>query len=136
MSERDVDGVFDLVGNELARRILVLTSETALSAEELTERCDASRPTIYRRLDALETRDLVTEEVRYDADGNHCSVYECRLEELRFGISDGEFTVDVELRSPGDRDDPESGGGEGDADPVPRSDAADDAVRVGDADAR
>lgn len=98
MSGWDADSVFDLLGNELARKILVLTSEETLSAEELAKHCDASQPTVYRRLDALESYDMVTEKLRYDADGNHRSAYECRLEELRFGVEDGGFTVDIELR--------------------------------------
>lgn len=98
MTGWDANSVFDLVGNELARKILVLTSEEALSAEELAQRCDASQPTVYRRLDALESYDMVREQTRYDSDGNHRSAYACRLEELRFGVEDGGFTVDIELR--------------------------------------
>jgi DNA-binding transcriptional ArsR family regulator len=98
MTGWDADSVFDLLGNELARKILVLTSERARSAEELTQHCEASQPTVYRRLDALEAYDMVTENVEYDEDGNHYSTYECRLEELCFGVEDGGFTVDIELR--------------------------------------
>ncbi|MFC6824549.1 ArsR/SmtB family transcription factor [Halopelagius fulvigenes] len=127
MSGWDADSAFDLLGNELARKILVLTSERALSAEELTRRCDASQPTVYRRLDALESYDMVAEKLRYDADGNHYSAYECRLEELRFGVEDGGFTVDIELRR--------TVAGEGDGESVSRRSATGGVGDVGDTDA-
>lgn len=124
MSGWDADGVFDLLGNELARKIIVLTSEDARSADELADRLDASRPTVYRRLDALEAHDVVAEKLQYDADGNHYSAYECRLEELCFAVEDGGFTVDIELRrTVVDDDESES---------VSRRSAAGDAGDVGD----
>jgi DNA-binding transcriptional ArsR family regulator len=93
----DADSVFEVLGSELARKILVLTSAEPLSADELTERCNASQPTVYRRLDALEEYDMVREEVQYDEDGNHYAAYECRLEEVCFSVTDGAFSVDLEL---------------------------------------
>jgi DNA-binding transcriptional ArsR family regulator len=94
----DADSVFEVLGSELARKILVLTSVEPLSADELTERCDASQPTVYRRLDALEEYDMVREEIQYDEDGNHYAAYECRLEEVCFAVTDGAFSVDIELQ--------------------------------------
>jgi Fe2+ or Zn2+ uptake regulation protein len=94
----EAETVFDLLGNELVRELLVLTSVEPLSAEALAERCSASQPTVYRRLDSLEEYDLVGVHTEYDEEGNHYQSYECRLEEAHISIEDGGFTVDITLR--------------------------------------
>jgi Fe2+ or Zn2+ uptake regulation protein len=95
---RDAETVFDLLGNELVREMLVMTSPERLSAEEIAARCSASQPTVYRRLDSLEEYDLVGVHTEYDDEGNHYQSYECRLDEARFSIEDGGFTIDLTLR--------------------------------------
>ena len=94
----EAETVFDLLGNELVRELLVLTSVEPLSAEELAEHCSASRPTVYRRLDSLEEYDLVGVHTEYDEEGNHYQSYECRLEDAHISVEDGGFTVDITLR--------------------------------------
>ena len=94
----EADTVFDLLGNELVRELLALTSTERLSADALAERCSASQPTVYRRLDALEEYDLVGVHTEYDDAGNHYQSYECRLEEAHIAVEDGGFTVDLTLR--------------------------------------
>lgn len=90
--------MFDLLGNELVREILVLTSIERLSAEEIAARCSASQPTVYRRLDSLEEYDLVGVHTEYDDEGNHYQSYECRLEAAHISVEEGGFTVDITLR--------------------------------------
>jgi DNA-binding transcriptional ArsR family regulator len=90
--------VFELLGDEEVREILVLTSEGPQSAEELAERGSASQPTVYRRIEALQEYDLLDESVEIDADGNHYRTYESRLKEICFTVTDGAFTVDIQFR--------------------------------------
>jgi Fe2+ or Zn2+ uptake regulation protein len=94
----EAETVFDLLGNELVRELLALTSVERLSADELAERCSASRPTVYRRLDSLEAYDLVAVHTEYDEEGNHYQSYECRLEAAHIDVEEGGFTVDITLR--------------------------------------
>jgi DNA-binding transcriptional ArsR family regulator len=96
--EWEAANVFELLGDEEVREILVVTSERPRSAEELAERCSASQPTIYRRIDSLQEYDLLDENVEYDADGNHYRTYESRLDEVCFAVDDGAFVVDIRLR--------------------------------------
>lgn len=96
--EWEAGTLFELLGDELARTILALTSVEALSADALSDRCRASQPTIYRRLDELQAYDLLKERTEYDADGNHYKTYECRLEEVCVGVGNGSFTVDLRVR--------------------------------------
>lgn len=93
-----------LLDDEYARAILAATSEEPMTAPELAEACEASRPTIYRRIDRLKAHDLVAETTRPDADGHHRRVYAARFEGVSVDLVDGEFRVVVErLDDPADR---------------------------------
>lgn len=92
------DDVFEVLGSELAREIVVLASHEPHSAEELAERTDASLPTIYRRVEALQRYDLLEASVRIDEDGNKYRLFETTLQRVCFEVDDGGFEVDIELR--------------------------------------
>ena len=96
--------LFALLDDEYARRILAHLDQEPMSASELTERCDASPPTVYRRIDRLQRCGLLTEETRLDDRGNHYAVYESRFEGLAVAIDGDEFVVDLSRREdPADR---------------------------------
>ena len=97
-TEWEAGTVFELLGDELARTIIALTSVEALSADALSDRCSSSQPTVYRRLDELQEYDLLAERTEYDVDGNHYKTYECQLQEVCVGVEEGSFTVDLRLR--------------------------------------
>lgn len=90
--------IFDVFGDDLARKILVLASERPLSAAELGAALDASRPTIYRRVNALLDYDLVREHQQIDDDGNHYKTFETTLHRITLEVEDGSYAVDVEMR--------------------------------------
>lgn len=90
--------VFDVFGDSLARRILVLASERPVSADDLAEQLDVSRPTIYRRVNALVDYDLLSEQQQLDADGNHYQTVETTLRQVVFEIEDGGYNVSLEMR--------------------------------------
>lgn len=90
--------VFGLFGDRLARRILVLASERPVSAEDLAEQLDVSRPTIYRRVNALIDYDLLNEQQQLDVDGNHYQTVETTLKQVVFEIEDGGYNVSLQMR--------------------------------------
>ena len=96
--EWSAESVFDLFGDDLARRILVLASDRAVSADDLDDHLEASRPTIYRRLNALLDRDLLVEHQELDERGNHFKSFETALERVSFAIEDGGYDIELELR--------------------------------------
>lgn len=96
--EWDPADVFDLMGDDLTRRILALASERPFSAAELAEAMDASNPTIYRRINALLEYDLVDEHLQIDSEGNHYNTFESTLNRIAFEIEDGGYTVEIETR--------------------------------------
>ncbi|MXV63855.1 helix-turn-helix domain-containing protein [Natronorubrum sp. JWXQ-INN-674] len=99
MSEdTDLSTVLAVLDDEYARDILTHTSIEPMSASTLSERCDASLPTIYRRLDRLKACHLVTEDTELAPDGNHYSVYSANLEHLELTLEDGSFELEVTYR--------------------------------------
>lgn len=95
--DEDAPELFALLDDEYARTILVATSDEPMAADALAERCDASEPTIYRRIDRLESFDLIASEQQYDPDGHHYKTYTARLERVEIDLEDGDLTVDVDV---------------------------------------
>ena len=91
--------LLDLLGAELNRRILALTSEEYRAADTVADHCDASLPTVYRHVDDLASAGLLTERTQYDEEGNHYKTYAATLTELTVSVSDGELAVDVDADS-------------------------------------
>lgn len=106
MSEdSELTAVLSVLNDEYARGILTATSQEPMSAKKLSEYCDASLPTIYRRIEELQECGLLAERTRPDPDGNHYSVYTARLERFAVDLSDGEWAATVE-RTDAAEDDP------------------------------
>lgn len=93
-----LETVVGLLDDEHVRSILTATSEEALSAKELSERCDISQATVYRRVDQLTNVELVTERTRPRADGHHDTVYVARLDELTIRLQDGQLEFELDKR--------------------------------------
>lgn len=92
----DLETVVGLMDDDYARAILRETSVEALSAGELADRCDASRQTVYRRLDSLQEAGLVTEQTRPREDGHHDAVYAATLDRLSIELREGTFEFELE----------------------------------------
>ncbi|MFD1632908.1 ArsR/SmtB family transcription factor (plasmid) [Haloplanus ruber] len=91
MADVDLATVVELLDDEHVRAILAATSDTPLSANELSERCGVSTSPIYRRLDRLTDADLVGERMRPRSDGHHETVYVSRLDRFELTVRDGEL---------------------------------------------
>lgn len=94
----DLPTIASLVDNEHARTVLAATSVEPMSARELTERCDATLPTVYRIVDRLEAADLLREGTRIREDGHHDAVYVATLDSLEVSLENGRFEVSIERR--------------------------------------
>ncbi|WP_049920411.1 winged helix-turn-helix domain-containing protein [Haloferax sulfurifontis] len=96
--EWNPQSIFDLFGDQLARHILVLTSERAFSADELSNILEVSPPTVYRRVNELAEYDLLTEQQEIDEDGHHFKTFETTLKRVVFEIDDGGYNIDIQMR--------------------------------------
>lgn len=91
------DEVLDLLGDEYVRAILTATSDEPMSAKAISETCDMSLPTVYRRVDDLLEWDLVVERTRIDHEGHHYTVYEPSVDRVTVEVAD-ELSTTVEYR--------------------------------------
>lgn len=101
----DGGDIYGLLDDDYARRILVETYEDPRSAEALSDACDASESTIYRRVERLRERDLLEGIQRLDPGGHHHEVFAARLERVTVELTEDGFVVEVDRREekPADR---------------------------------
>jgi len=99
------DDLFELLNDDHVRRILRATRDEALPARELIDRCDASKPTVYRRLNRLADAGLVASRQAYDPDGHHRQTFRSTLDSVTVALTDDGLEADVETvdRSGDDR---------------------------------
>ncbi|WP_435157402.1 ArsR/SmtB family transcription factor [Haladaptatus sp. DFWS20] len=96
--------VFATLDDEYARNILVATKTERLSAKELSEECDMSRPTASRRVNILVEQGLLEEYTHVDPAGRHYHEYEARLERIEVLLQGEGFDVQIDHRpDPADR---------------------------------
>jgi predicted transcriptional regulator len=93
----DPDDIFDVLASEDVRRILVVTSVQPMSAKELADICDRSLATIYRRIQAMENYNLLSEELTMDPDGNQYNEYRSDLDEITISIEEGQLNVSIDI---------------------------------------
>lgn len=95
----DIKTVAGLLEDQTVRTILTETSQEPMSAKTLKNRCEASGPTIYRRLERLREAELVTKGTRPDPEGgHHRTVYEPNLECLTIDFTDGSLSLEIDYR--------------------------------------
>ena len=92
----DVGDLLDLLSDEYARDILAATSVKPMSAKQLSEQCEMSQPTVYRRVERLREHGLVEEQTRIETGGNDYSVFAATLSEFSLALDDGAFDAAVE----------------------------------------
>lgn len=72
-----------------------------MTATELTDRCDVSGPTIYRRIEDLRELDLIEASTRLDTEGGHHEqLYTATFSRLSVTLRDGSFDVSLDRREP------------------------------------
>lgn len=94
----DPDDIFEVLSSDVSRAILAAASVGPVSAQELENVCDASLPTIYRRLEMLQRYDFISEEQAVDPDGGQYKQYSTDLKEITIVIEDGGYDVDIRVR--------------------------------------
>ena len=103
--EPDLATVVALLDDGQVRSILEATSDEPRSVNELSERCDVSPSTIYRRVERMTSARLLGERTRPRADGHHETVYYATLDRLEISLEDGhlQFTLDRQHTDPADQ---------------------------------
>lgn len=96
--DEEVRAIASLLADECAQTILVETTTQPMSTEELSEVCDVSPQTVYRRLDDLEEHGLVEADLQPDADGHHYEVYTATLDRLGVDLTPEGFELELTRR--------------------------------------
>ncbi|WP_436347999.1 helix-turn-helix domain-containing protein [Natronorubrum sp. FCH18a] len=97
--ESEIERIATVLEDSTARTILTETSQEPMSANTLSERCDVSKPTVYRRLEELRECGLLVERTKLDTDrGHHRSVYATNLDRITVELRDGELRLQIDRR--------------------------------------
>ena len=97
--ECGLDDLAALLEDPTARAILTETVREPMSARTLSEHCDASEPTIYRRLEDLRECELLVERTRLDTDGgHHHNLYATNLERIVVELDGDGFSFRIDRR--------------------------------------
>jgi predicted transcriptional regulator len=84
-----------LLNAEYTQAILEAIRLDAKPARAIAEEVGASRPTVYRRLNALDDAGLIDSDTAYDADGHHRTVFETTLEAVSVDLASDGFSMTI-----------------------------------------
>jgi predicted transcriptional regulator len=97
--EADPSGpLLRVFADDYSRRILLAADEEPRTANDLSELCDASLTTIYRRIATLREHDLVRVHSTVGSGGEHKEVFETTVRALHVTITEGDLELTVETR--------------------------------------
>lgn len=88
-----VDDLLTALDDPGCRAILGATGEEALSARELSERCDLPLSTTYRKLDRLTDLGLLSERTRVRPSGRHANEYARRVASVQVSLDTGRLEL-------------------------------------------
>jgi predicted transcriptional regulator len=96
----DLQDVLDALEDESARDIVLSLTEP-MTASEVSETCDVSLSTTYRKLDLLTDAELLDERTEIRSDGHHTTRYLVDFEAVTVALTDGDSReFDVEIQRP------------------------------------
>lgn len=85
-----LQAVLDALGDPDCRDIITEASEP-MTANELSETCNISQSTVYRKLNRLSEASLVREQVEINPDGGRVTRYRRNLDDLTISVDDDQF---------------------------------------------
>ena len=100
MSDSSLSGdqlttIADLLADEYTKPLLEEISREPMTIPELTTQLDASRTTVYRRIQTLSELDLVESQIRPEPGGTDVKSYAATLSEITITLESGSFEAEV-----------------------------------------
>lgn len=100
--DADLDALLELLSDAYACRLLCALDDGPLSATALVDRCEMSRPTVYRRLDRLTEVGLVEARQSVSSTGTHRREFRRTPATVAFHVSETGVDGTVRTDSGGD----------------------------------
>lgn len=101
-SPAEIGTVFDSLNNEDTRAVIAALDEGPLSAKEVSERCELSMSTTYRKLNRLSDAGLLEEGTAINLDGKHPTTYRRCVDTIAVTITDDGFELELSGGTPTD----------------------------------
>lgn len=98
MTDGDLGGLLEILSDEHARMILRETMKRPMSADELSDACDLSPQSVYRRTDQLTSLGLLDTEMQYDSEGHHFRTYTADPTRIVIDVAEDDVDVTVSQR--------------------------------------
>jgi DNA-binding transcriptional ArsR family regulator len=95
-ADDEIDQLLAALNDRKSRQILCETDQEALSAEELSERCDIPLSTVYRKLERLVDTGVLDERVRLSSHPQYTREYRLNVSSINIDI-DGDSGVSFAL---------------------------------------
>lgn len=90
--------VLDLLTDTGTREVLIHAYRKAMTARELSEVCGVHHSTIYRRIERLQSHNLLEEQGRIDPDGHHATAYKTKLQEVTVKLRTDGYNVQLRVK--------------------------------------
>ena len=85
--EAAVNQLFEAITDEDSRTILRETRSEALTAKELSKRCDVATSTAYRKLEQLVDIGLLDEQIRFTSTTRHAREYTHDIDSIELDVT-------------------------------------------------
>lgn len=92
----EADELLELLGDEYTYCVFEAIVEKPRTGRELVEATDASKPTVYRRLQDLEDAGLVDSTMNIASDGNHCKQFHTVVTSIEVSFDADGFSARLE----------------------------------------
>ncbi|WP_336328166.1 helix-turn-helix domain-containing protein [Halovenus sp. HT40] len=84
--EADIESLLGTLEDPDCRAIIEATTSEALSASELSDRCELPLSTTYRKVDQLTDVGVLEERVRLSRSGQHTSEYTLQIDSIQLSV--------------------------------------------------
>lgn len=88
--------IHEVIADHRSLQILMAVNQKARSAQDLTNHCEGSLSSIYRRIDVLSDYNLLAENIQIDQEGHHYSVYETRFHDINISLDEGRVITEIQ----------------------------------------
>jgi DNA-binding HxlR family transcriptional regulator len=89
--------VLELLDDDHSRTILISLQHEPKCARALKEECQTSRPTIYRRLNRLESAGLIEARMSLHPEGHHRKEFVAVFDQITLNLTKGEIVAEINM---------------------------------------